>query len=90
PFDALVAFDTALRLRSMTLAAAELGITQSAISHRLRRLEGFVGAPLLNRSGAGLDATPAGTALAAGLAELLDGLADLRARCRQAIAPAGV
>ncbi|MBN8944369.1 MAG: LysR family transcriptional regulator [Rhizobiales bacterium] len=90
PFDALVAFDTALRLRSMTLAAAELGITQSAISHRLRRLEGFVGAPLLNRSGAGLDATPAGTALAAGLAELLDGLADLRARCRRAIAPAGL
>ena len=39
PFDALVAFDTALRHRSMTRAAAELGMTQSAVSHRLRRLE---------------------------------------------------
>ncbi|MGL4288570.1 MAG: LysR substrate-binding domain-containing protein [Phreatobacter sp.] len=90
PFDALVAFDTTLRLRSMTLAAAELGVTQSAISHRLRRLEGFVGAPLLNRSGSGLDPTPTGAALSAGLTDLLDGLADLRARCRLAVAPAGL
>lgn len=86
PFDALVAFDTALRLRSMTLAAAELGLTQSAVSHRLRRLEGFVGTPLLLRSGSGLAPTPSGTELASGLAELLDGLADLRARCRAAAA----
>ncbi|QCI68724.1 LysR substrate-binding domain-containing protein [Phreatobacter stygius] len=90
PFDALVAFDTTLRHRSMTLAAAELGITQSAISHRLRRLESFIGAPLLSRTSAGLYATPTGAALAAGLADLLDGLADLRARCRVASAPAGL
>ena len=37
PFDALLAFDTVLRLGSMTAAAAELGVTQSAVSHRLRR-----------------------------------------------------
>lgn len=86
PFDALVAFDTALRQRSMTLAAAELGLTQSAVSHRLRRLEGFIGTPLFIRSGTGLNPTPPGLALAAGLAELLDGLADLRARCRAAAA----
>ena len=90
PFDALVAFDTALRHRSMTLAAAELGMTQSAVSHRLRRLEAYVGAPLLNRSSTGLSATPAGTALAAGLADLLDGLSDLRARCRAVTAPSGL
>jgi LysR family glycine cleavage system transcriptional activator len=75
PFDALVAFDTALRLRSMTRAAAELGMTQSAVSHRLRRLEAYVGAPLLHRSSTGLSATPAGATLATGLADLLDGLA---------------
>jgi len=90
PFDALVAFDTALRHRSMTLAAAELGMTQSAVSHRLRRLEAFVGAPLLRRSSTGLSATPAGTALAAGLSDLLDGLADLRARCRAVALPSGL
>lgn len=90
PFDALVAFDTALRLRSMTRAAAELGMTQSAVSHRLRRLEAYVGAPLLHRSSTGLSATPAGTTLATGLADLLDGLADLRARCRAVAAPSGL
>ena len=66
PFDGLIAFDAALRHRSMTLAAAELGLTQSAISHRLKRLETFVGAPLLNRTGVGLLPTPAGTTLAEG------------------------
>lgn len=90
PFDALVAFDTALRLRSMTRAAAELGMTQSAVSHRLRRLEAYVGAPLLHRSSTGLSATPAGATLATGLADLLDGLADLRARCRAVAAPSGL
>ena len=34
-FDGLVAFDAALRHRSMTRAAGELGLTQSAMSHRL-------------------------------------------------------
>jgi len=43
PFDSLIAFDAALRRRSMTLAASELGLTQSAISHRLRKLEAFMG-----------------------------------------------
>ena len=90
PFDALVAFDTALRHRSMTRAAAELGMTQSAVSHRLRRLEAFVGTPLLNRSSDGLSATPAGAELANGLGELLDGLADLRGRCRALVMPSGL
>ncbi len=90
PFDALVAFDTALRHRSMTQAASELGMTQSAVSHRLRRLEAYIGAPLLQRTNTGLAATPAGTALAAGLADLLDGLSDLRARCRAVAVPAGL
>lgn len=90
PFDALVAFDTALRHRSMTRAAVELGMTQSAVSHRLRRLEAFVGTPLLSRSSDGLRATPAGAELANGLGELLDGLADLRSRCRALVTPAGL
>ena len=66
----------------MTLAAGELGLTQSAVSHRLKKLEDFVGAPLLNRTGAGLSATPAGLTLAEGLGRLLDEMAELRARSR--------
>ncbi len=84
PFESLVAFDTAVRLRSMTRAAAELGLTQSAISHRIRRLERFMGTALLFRHNAGLVPTPAGEALIGGLGELLGGLADLKAQCLKA------
>ncbi|BBK32200.1 LysR family glycine cleavage system transcriptional activator [Stella humosa] len=87
PFDALIAFDAALRLGSMTLAAGELGVTQSAVSHRIRRLEAFMGTALLLRRNAGLAPTPAGAALAEGLTALLDDLAGLRSRCRAADAP---
>ena len=90
PLDALIAFDATLRHRSMTQAATELGMTQSAVSHRLRRLEAFIGVPLLRRSSTGVTATPAGTALAEGLIDLIGGLAGLRARSRAAIAPAGL
>jgi LysR family glycine cleavage system transcriptional activator len=88
PFDALIAFESALRHRSMTRAAGELGLTQSAISHRLRRLEAFVGTPLLERQNGGLESTAAGAALAEGLATLFDDMAELRVRARAAIAPA--
>jgi LysR family glycine cleavage system transcriptional activator len=88
PFDGLIAFDAALRHRSMTLAAGELGLTQSAISHRLKRLEAFVGAPLLNRTGTGLLPTPAGITLAEGLGRMLDEMAELRARSRATVQPA--
>ena len=87
PFDSLIAFDAALRRRSMTLAASELGLTQSAISHRLRKLEAFMGAPLLRRSSSGLSATPVGEALAEGLTTLLDDMSELRARSRAALRP---
>ncbi len=88
PFDALLAFDTALRLGSMTAAAAELGVTQSAVSHRLRRLEAFIGTELLVRRRAGLTATPAGAALAQGLGDIFEGMAGLRDRSRLAARPA--
>ncbi|MBS4048761.1 MAG: LysR family transcriptional regulator [Alphaproteobacteria bacterium] len=88
PFDALVAFDAVLRLGSMTAAAADLGLTQSAVSHRLRRLESFIGAELLVRRRAGLSPTPAGAALAEGLGDIFDGMAALRERSRMAAHPA--
>jgi LysR family transcriptional regulator, glycine cleavage system transcriptional activator len=87
PFDALIAFEATLRHASVTRAAAELRLTQSAVSHRLRRLEDFVGMPLLIRQPSGLTATPAGIALSNGLAGLLDRMSDLRALCRAASPP---
>jgi LysR family glycine cleavage system transcriptional activator len=88
PFDGLVAFEAAARHRSMTLAANELRLTQSAISHRLKKLETFVGASLLNRTGAGLSPTGAGASMLADIARLLDDMAGLRARSRAAARPA--
>jgi LysR family transcriptional regulator, glycine cleavage system transcriptional activator len=88
PFDGLIAFDAAIRYRSMTLAATELGLTQSAVSHRLKKLEVFIGAQLFNRTAIGLSPTSAGASLLEGLGKLLDEMAALRARSRAAIRPA--
>lgn len=80
PFAALLTLEAVLRLGSMTLAADELGLTQSAVSHRIRALEDFFGVPLLERLNPGLRATEAGAQLARELAPLLGTLAGLRRR----------
>lgn len=80
PFAALLTFEAVLRLGSMTLAADELGLTQSAVSHRMRALEGFFGIPLLERLNPGLRATEAGAQLGRELAPLLGTLAGMRHR----------
>jgi LysR family transcriptional regulator, glycine cleavage system transcriptional activator len=84
PFDALVAFESIARLGSVTLAANELRLTQSAVSHRLKRLESFMGAVLLDRHRTGLTPTPAGDVLRSEVVKLLDDMAALRARSRVA------
>ncbi len=80
PFAGLLTFEAVLRLGSMTLAAEELGLTQSAVSHRIRALESFFGAPLLERLNPGLHATEAGLRLARELAPLLGTIAGMRRR----------
>lgn len=87
PFDALIAFETPARLGGMTRAADELGLTQSAISHRIRRLEEFMGTQLLLRQNGGIIPTPAGSALLDALKDILDSAADLRSRCLAGAAP---
>ena len=59
----VVAFDALLRERSVTRAAARLGVTQSAVSHALRRLRELLGDPLMVRSGHGMALTPRAEAL---------------------------
>ncbi|WP_398481538.1 LysR family transcriptional regulator [Tardiphaga sp.] len=82
PFAALVAFDAVLRHGSMTLAADELGLTQSAISHRLRDLERYFGLALFERMNPGLRVTEAGRRLSHELAPLLGTLSGLRRHVR--------
>lgn len=59
--------EAAERLRSYTLAANELFITHSAVSHQIRQLESLVGVPLFVRTGNQMRPTAACEQLAASL-----------------------
>jgi LysR family glycine cleavage system transcriptional activator len=84
PFLPLVAFDAVVRHGSFTRAAAELGVTQSAVSHQLRRLEHYFDARLLQRLNPGVVPTQPGAALAVEVAELLEKLGGLGRQLRRA------
>jgi LysR family transcriptional regulator, glycine cleavage system transcriptional activator len=83
PFAPLVAFDSVARHRSFTRAADELVVTQSAISHQIRRLEDFFGVPLLKRLNPGVALTNDGARLYEELGPLLDGLCALEPSMRR-------
>ncbi|MAK63011.1 MAG: LysR family transcriptional regulator [Ponticaulis sp.] len=87
PFDALIAFHAVARSSSMTAAGDELGITQSAVSHRIKRLEDFIGVTLFDRRNSGMALTHAGDALFQDVGEILDAARGLRGRCLNAAAP---
>ncbi|MBO9679638.1 MAG: LysR family transcriptional regulator [Acidovorax sp.] len=60
PLSALQAFEAVARRRSFSLAANELHLTPSAVSHQLAKLENLLGVRLFERSSRGVDLTPAG------------------------------
>ena len=60
PLTALEGFESAARLKSFSLAAEELNITQSAVSHQIRALEEFFNLSLFNRVGRSVELTVAG------------------------------
>lgn len=72
PIHCLLSFEALARLRSVTLAADELNVTPSAISHRMRQLESQLGVRLFARS----DFTLSGDG-AAYLAQVRQGLQAL-------------
>lgn len=74
PFAAVRAFEASARHGSFTKAAAELNVTQSAISHQVRRLEEFLDLPLFTRSTQKLRLTDAGRAYVSALTGILDQL----------------
>src|SRR5882757_1820961 len=49
PLAELRAFEAAARCLSFKLAAAELGVTPTAVSHQIRLLEAYCGQPLFRR-----------------------------------------
>jgi len=62
-FNDLLAFVTVARERSFTRAAAQLGVSQSALSHTMRALEARLGLRLLTRTTRSVSPTEAGERL---------------------------
>lgn len=74
PLYALRAFEAAARHSSFTRAAAELAITQSAVSRHVRTLEEHFGCRLFERRGRSLQLSEAARALLPGLRDGFDAL----------------
>jgi DNA-binding transcriptional LysR family regulator len=62
PLANLLAFEAVARRRSFSLAATELNLTASAISHQIARLEAFLGMRLFDRTTRGVELNDAGQA----------------------------
>jgi LysR family transcriptional regulator, glycine cleavage system transcriptional activator len=60
PLKTLPVFEAVARLNSFTRAAEELHVSQSAVSHRIRQLEGYLGETLFHRGGRNLSLTEEG------------------------------
>jgi len=71
-FVLLRAFEATARLQSFTLAAQELHLTQSAISHQVRELEEYFGRPLLVRHNRRVETTLEGERLQQSLGRVFD------------------
>ena len=71
-FVLLRAFEVAARLESFTLAAKELHLTQSAISHQIRELEDYFGKPLFLRKNRKVEPTAEGRRLLDSLSRVFD------------------
>jgi len=82
PLDALRGFVAAARRMSITAAAQDLYLTQSAVSRQIQALEERLGTPLLVRGNRQIALTEAGAQLFALASPWLDQLADLTASIR--------
>jgi LysR family glycine cleavage system transcriptional activator len=79
----LRAFEAAARHESFKHAAAELGVTPTAISHQIRQLEAEIGKPLFLRRTRSVTLTAEGDALFAPLRQAFESMADAVAAVKQ-------
>ena len=90
PLDALRGFVAAARRMSITAAAQDLYLTQSAVSRQIQALEERLGTPLLLRGNRQIALTEAGMRLFALASPWLDQLADLTTSIRRGVPAAPV
>lgn len=88
--DFLRGFEAAGRLLSFTRAAAELFLTQSALSRQVAALEEALGVPLFERRHRALALTPAGAAFHRDVTAVLQGLAAAAQTARGALRSPGL
>ena len=83
PLNMLRTFEAVARHRSVTRAAMELSVTQSAVSHQIKSLEQWLGQDLLQRRGRNVGLTPAGECFYPRIAQALDQVEQASAGIRQ-------
>jgi LysR family glycine cleavage system transcriptional activator len=76
PLPAVKAFEAAARHENFTLAAAELGMTQAAVSYQIRLLEERLGVPLFVRAKRRVTLSEAGRRVAPIVSDSFDRLAE--------------
>jgi LysR family transcriptional regulator, glycine cleavage system transcriptional activator len=74
PLAAIRAFEAAARTENFTAAAAELGMTQAAVSYQVKSLEERLGAPLFIREKGRARLTPLGSRLLPTLSSAFDSI----------------
>ena len=74
PLAAVRAFEAAARHGHFTRAAAELGMTQAAVSYQIRLLEERLGVALFARAGRGMVLTEAGARIAPDVTRAFEGM----------------
>jgi LysR family glycine cleavage system transcriptional activator len=80
PLNGVRAFEAAARHRSFTRAAAELSVTQAAVSQQVRRLEDWLSVRLFHRRENSLELTEAGRTYLPLVSAALAGIADATAQ----------
>jgi len=85
PITNLQAFEAVARRRSFALAATELHLTASAISHQVARLEALLGMRLFERSAHGVRLSPAGEHYRMHVSAALNAIATATDDLRQGI-----
>lgn len=87
PLNALVVFEAAARLGSFSRAGLELGLTQSAVSRQIGKLEAFIGSKLFTRAVHGVHLTQIGEAYAADISRVLGEVAAVTEGVRSWVGP---
>jgi len=82
PLNLLYTFEAAARTLSFTLAAAELYLTQSAVSRQIQQIEASLGTALFERRHRALGLTEAGRVMHRAVSDCLERLRDATASVR--------